>query len=181
MVIEGKRTKKKGQGTTPLAETKNPPEKVEVEATLGSESAKEANSQPETKPGVSDLESAKPQSPEKTEDEKPQAAAKSAVAAADEPINEKDEIIKLIDEGYSVKQIISLGFNRRTAYYYAKERTKPENPSAPTGDQDNGTGGRVRQEMIKLGAKDTIPPEAVLEVIHPVSYTHLTLPTKRIV
>jgi len=166
MVIKGKRTKKKGQGTTPLAETKNPPEKVEVEATLGSESAKEANSQPETNPGVSDLESAKPQIPEKTEDEKPQAAAKPAVAAADEPINEKEEIIKLLDEGYSVKQIIDLGFNRRTVYHYAKQQMKPENLSAPANEQPNGTGGRVRQEIIKLGAKDTIPPEAVLEVIH---------------
>lgn len=98
---------------------------------------------------------------------KPEAKAKQAVVVpVDEPINEKAEIIKLLDEGYSVKQIIDLGFNRRTAYHYAKQRTKPENPSPQAGDQTNETGGKTRQEIIKLGAKDTIPPEAVLEVIH---------------
>jgi hypothetical protein len=99
--------------------------------------------------------------------EKSEATAKqTAVAPVDEPINEKDEIVKLLDEGYSVKQIIDLGFKRRTAYHYAKQRMKPENPSPPTTDQGNGASGKTRQEIIKLGAKDTIPPEAVLEVIH---------------
>jgi hypothetical protein len=98
---------------------------------------------------------------------KPAAKAKQAVVVTvDEPINEKVEIVKLLDEGYSVKQIIDLGFNRRTAYHYAKQRTKPENPTPQAVDQANETGGKSRQEIIKLGAKDTIPPEAVLDVIH---------------
>lgn len=112
-------------------------------------------------------EATQPEAAEANGTAKPETEAKQAVVVpVDEPINEKEEIIKLIDEGYSVKQIIDLGFNRRTAYHYAKQRTKPENPSAPAGDQVNETGSKTRQEITKLGAKDTIPPEAVLEVIH---------------
>ncbi len=112
-------------------------------------------------------EATQPQASEANGTAKPEAKAKQAVVVpVDEPINEKVEIIKLLDEGYSVKQIIDLGFNRRTAYHYAKQRTKPENPTPQAGDQANETGGKPRQEIIKLGAKDTIPPEAVLEVIH---------------
>lgn len=40
----------------------------------------------------------------------------------DEPIDEGAEINSLLDQGYSVKQIIALGFDRRTAYHYAKVR-----------------------------------------------------------
>ena len=86
---------------------------------------------------------------------------------ADESIDEKDEINRLLDEGYSVKQIIELGFKRRTAYHYAKMRVKPENE--PTSGSDTGTGGQTNKgkyDMMKLGSKDVIPPEAVLDVLH---------------
>ena len=98
---------------------------------------------------------------------KSEAAEKPAVIVPeDEPINEKEEINKLLDEGYSVKQIIDLGFKRRTVYHYAKQRMNPENAAVVGSGQANGTGGKTRQEMLKLGSKDVIPPEAVLEVIH---------------
>ena len=86
---------------------------------------------------------------------------------ADESMDEKDEINRLLDEGYSVKQIIELGFKRRTAYHYAKMRVKPENE--PTSGSDTGTGGQTNKgkyDMMKLGSKDVIPPEAVLDVLH---------------
>ena len=85
---------------------------------------------------------------------------------ADEPIDEKAEINKLLDEGYSVKQIIDLGFKRRTAYHYAKQRVKPENePSSGSDTPAFGSNGKGKHEMIKLGSKDVIPPEAVLDVL----------------
>jgi hypothetical protein len=87
--------------------------------------------------------------------------------AAEESIDEKDEINRLLDEGYSVKQIIDLGFKRRTAYHYAKKRIKPENE--PTSGNDTTTVGQTskgKYDMMKLGSKDVIPPEAVLEVLH---------------
>ncbi|MFC1971372.1 hypothetical protein ACFLV0_05560 [Chloroflexota bacterium] len=86
---------------------------------------------------------------------------------ADEAVDEKGEINRLLDEGYSVKQIIDLGFKRRTVYHYAKLRVKPENE--PTSGNDTSapsSNGRVKHEMIKLGSKDVIPPEAVLDVLH---------------
>ena len=43
----------------------------------------------------------------------------------DEAVDEKTEINRLLDEGYTVKQIIELGFKRRTVYYYAKKRVNP--------------------------------------------------------
>lgn len=99
--------------------------------------------------------------------EKSEAAEKSAIIVPeDEPINEKEEINKLLDEGYSVKQIIDLGFKRRTVYHYAKQRMNPENTAVVGSGQANGAAGKTRQEMLKLGSKDVIPPEAVLEVIH---------------
>jgi hypothetical protein len=82
-------------------------------------------------------------------------------------IEEKSEINRLLDEGYSVKQIIDLGFKRRTAYHYAKLRVKPENE--PASGSDTGTGGQTNKgkyDMMKLGSKDVIPPEAVLDVLH---------------
>jgi len=47
-------------------------------------------------------------------------------APEEEPIDEGAEINRLLDGGYSVKQIVALGFKRRTAYHYARLRTKPE-------------------------------------------------------
>jgi hypothetical protein len=82
-----------------------------------------------------------------------------------ESIDEGDEINRLLDEGYSVKQIIDLGFKRRTTYHHARMRMQPEND--PSGSvQNNGQGGKGRQELIKLSSKDVIPPEAVLDVLH---------------
>jgi len=86
-----------------------------------------------------------------------------------EPLNEKVEINRLLDDGYTVKQIVELGFKRRTAYHYAKMRIQPENEPAGSGQGDGsstGQPGKSKQELIKLGAKDVIPPEAVLEVLH---------------
>jgi len=86
---------------------------------------------------------------------------------ADEAMDEKGEINRLLDEGYSVKQIIDLGFKRRTAYHYAKLRVKPENELTSSNDTSApSSNGRVKHEMIKLGSKDVIPPEAVLDVLH---------------
>jgi len=59
---------------------------------------------------------------------------------ADEPIDEKAEINRLLDEGYRVKQIIDLGFKRRTVYHYAKKKVKPENE--PTSGSDTTKQGR---------------------------------------
>jgi len=88
-------------------------------------------------------------------------------ASVNEQMDEKAEINRLLDEGYSVKQIIDLGFKRRTAYHYAKLRVKPENEPASGNDTTAlGSNGRVRHEMIKIGSKDVIPPEAVMEVLH---------------
>jgi len=88
---------------------------------------------------------------------------------SDEPIEEKAEINKLLDEGYSVNQIIALGFNRRTAYHYAKLRTQPENDPAESSQGEGpsrGQSSKGKQELLKLGSKDVIPPEAVLDVLH---------------
>ncbi len=88
-------------------------------------------------------------------------------AMTDESINEKEEINRLLDEGYSVKQIIDLGFKRRTVYHYAKKRIKPENePAAGNDAATAGPAGKGKYDIMKLGAKDVIPPEAVLDVIH---------------
>jgi len=88
-------------------------------------------------------------------------------APDEEPIDEGAEINRLLDEGYSVKQIVALGFKRRTAYHYARLRTKPENP--PAGDDGAAattapvTAGK--HELMKLGSKDTIPPEAIVDAL----------------
>jgi len=90
-----------------------------------------------------------------------------ATESAEESIDEKDEINRLLDEGYSVKQIIDLGFKRRTAYYYAKKRVKPENePTSGTDAPTVGQTSKGKYDMMKLGSKDVIPPEAILEVLH---------------
>ena len=85
-----------------------------------------------------------------------------------ETIDEGAEINQLLDEGYSVKQIINLGFKRRTAYHYARLKMQPENDpgSGQSDGSSSGQTGRGKQELIKLGARDVIPPEAVLEVLH---------------
>jgi hypothetical protein len=88
-------------------------------------------------------------------------------APDEEPIDEGAEINRLLDEGYSVKQIVALGFKRRTAYHYAKLRTRPENP--PAGDDGTATTSTPvaasKHELIKLGSKDTIPPEAIVDAL----------------
>lgn len=108
------------------------------------------------------------------QDKQPTETPESATASeetekatlADEPIDEKAEINRLLDEGYSVQQIIDLGFKRRTAYHYAKKRVKPENEQTSGSDTAaTGLNGKGKHEMIKLGSKDVIPPEAVLDVL----------------
>jgi len=88
---------------------------------------------------------------------------------ANPPIEEKAEINQLLDEGYSVKQIIDLGFNRRTVYHYAKQRVTPENePSGNhTGPDETAKmpGNKGKHELMKIGSKDMIPPEAVVEIM----------------
>src|SRR3972149_6945201 len=85
---------------------------------------------------------------------------------ADEAMDEKGEINRLLDEGYSVKQIIDLGFKRRTVYHYAKLRVKPENePASGTDAPTVGQTSKGKYDMMKLGSKDVIPPEAVLDVL----------------
>ncbi len=102
---------------------------------------------------------------EETATEKDQEAAQAT--PDEEPIDEGAEINRLLDEGYSVKQIVALGFKRRTAYHYAKLRTRPENP--PAGDDGIAvttapvTAGK--HELMKLGSKDTIPPEAIVDAL----------------
>ena len=127
-------------------ETASPPE---TETTLQTEaSVAEAEPEPETEMPTPAEEPQKP-------------------VPTDEPMDEKDEINRLLDEGYSVKQIIDLGFKRRTAYHYAKMRVKPENEPASGNDTTIiGSNGKGRHEMIKLGSKDVIPPEAVMDVLH---------------
>ena len=82
--------------------------------------------------------------------------------SADEPIVEKAEINKLLDEGYSVKQIIDLGFNRRTVYHYAKQRMKPEGNPVKGNNSANETASKGKHELMKIGSKELIPPEQAL-------------------
>jgi len=108
-------------------------------------------------------------STEETKEEIVEVQEKTPLETQDSPsdgIDEKAEINRLLDEGYSVKQIIELGFKRRTAYHYAKLRVKPENDPAPGSETAAGSNGKVKHEMIKLGSKDVIPPEAVMDVLH---------------
>jgi hypothetical protein len=86
---------------------------------------------------------------------------------AEEPMEEGIEINKLIDQGFSVKQIITLGFNRRTAYHYAKLRMKPENDPSNEADPlaKNATIMAGKHELMKLGARDVIPPESIVDAM----------------
>jgi len=122
---------------------------AETETTLQTEATvADAETQPETETPIPGEETQK-------------------AVTTDEAMDEKTEINRLLDEGYSVKQIIDLGFKRRTAYHYAKLRVKPENEPASGNDTTAlGSNGKGRHEMIKLGSKDVIPPEAVMEVLH---------------
>ena len=120
----------------------------------------ETESTPQTEAPVADAES-------QAETEMPTPAEEPEnPVPIDEPMDEKAEINRLLDEGYSVKQIIEFGFKRRTAYHYAKTRVKPENE--PTSGSDTtavGSNGKGKYDMMKLGSKDVIPPEAVLDVL----------------
>jgi len=120
----------------------------------------ETETTPQMETPIADTES-------QTETETPTPAEEPETpAAAEESIDEKDEINRLLDEGYSVKQIIDLGFKRRTAYHYAKKRVKPENEPASGNDTTAvGQASKGRYDMMKLGSKDVIPPEAVLDVL----------------
>jgi len=107
---------------------------AETETTLQTEATvADAETQPETETPIPGEETQK-------------------AVTTDEAMDEKTEINRLLDEGYSVKQIIDLGFKRRTAYHYAKLRVKPENEPASGSDTTAlGSNGKGRHEMIKLG------------------------------
>ncbi len=74
-------------------------------------------------------------------------------------VDEKTEINRLLDEGYTVKQIIKLGFKRRTVYYYAKKRVKPE--GAPV--SSNGHNPQATMLPAKLDGKQVIVPEYIIK------------------
>jgi len=77
------------------------------------------------------------------------ASATETEADADEPMDEKTEINKLLDEGYTVKQIIELGFNRRTVYHYAKLRVKADKePSSSLPARDSTLAIRKDRESV---------------------------------
>lgn len=77
----------------------------------------------------------------------------------DEAVDEKTEINRLLDEGYTVKQIIELGFKRRTVYYYAKKRAKPEG----TPVSSNGHNPQTTLLPAKLEGKQVIVPEYLIK------------------
>jgi len=77
----------------------------------------------------------------------------------DEAVDEKAEINRLFDEGYTVKQIIELGFKRRTVYYYAKKRVKPEG----TPVSSNGHNPQTTLLPAKLDGKQVIVPEYLIK------------------
>ena len=74
-------------------------------------------------------------------------------------IDEKTEINRLLDEGYNVKQVIDLGFKRRTVYYYAKKRVKPEG----TPVSSNGQMPQATLLPAKLDGKQVIVPEYIIK------------------
>ncbi|MFC1929465.1 hypothetical protein ACFLW6_01160 [Chloroflexota bacterium] len=74
-------------------------------------------------------------------------------------IDEKAEINRLLDEGYTAKQIIDLGFKRRTVYYYAKKRVKPEG----TPVSSNGHMSQATLLPAKLDGKQVIVPEYLIK------------------
>jgi hypothetical protein len=80
-------------------------------------------------------------------------------AAAEESVDEKEEINRLLDEGYTAKQIIDLGFKRRTVYYYAKKRVKPEG----TPVSSNGQMPQTTLLPAKLDGKQVIVPEYLIK------------------
>jgi hypothetical protein len=77
----------------------------------------------------------------------------------DDAVDEKTEINRLLDEGYTVKQIIELGFKRRTVYYYAKKRVKPEG----TPVSSNGHNPQTTLLPAKLDGKQVIVPEYLIK------------------
>jgi hypothetical protein len=84
-----------------------------------------------------------------TTDNTDTATAAETEADADETMDEKTEINKLLDEGYTVKQIIELGFNRRTAYHYAKLRVKADKePSSTPPARDSTLAVRKEKESV---------------------------------
>lgn len=104
----------------------------------------------------------KPQNGEKPEimiQELPIAPAPSNGEPADDDIEERVEISRLLEEGYSVNQIIDLGFKRRTVFYHAKKRTKPENDPATSAEQS----GANSMLPAKLEGRQVIVPEYLIQ------------------
>jgi len=83
----------------------------------------------------------------------------SATESGTDAIDEKSEINRLLDEGYTAKQIIDLGFKRRTVYYYAKKRVKPEG----TPVSSNGQAPQTTLLPAKLDGKQVIVPEYLIK------------------
>src|SRR3972149_4192847 len=74
-----------------------------------------------------------------------------ATEFAEESIDEKEEINRLLDEGYSVKQIIDLGFKRRTAYHHPKNVGKARRATQVDGGTvRNAHGIKRKYDMMKL-------------------------------
>jgi hypothetical protein len=85
-----------------------------------------------------------------------------------EEVSRKEKIIELLARGYSRAQLINdLDFKENTvdkAIKEFKERygREPARQAQPGANH----GGERARELMKIGAKDMIPPEAVLEVLH---------------
>jgi hypothetical protein len=99
---------------------------------------------------------------DETKDESPESEAEAEFqtpTSHEESSDEKTEINRLLDEGYTVKQIIELGFKRRTVYYYAKKRVKPEG----TPVSSNGQNPQTTLLPAKLDGKQVIVPEYLIK------------------
>ena len=99
------------------------------------------------------------QQPEMVIQELPIATAPGNSESEDDGIEEGTEINRLLDEGYSVKQIVDLGFKRRTVFYHAKKRTKPENNSVASSEQS----GINSMLPAKLEGRQVIVPEFLIK------------------
>lgn len=79
-------------------------------------------------------------------------------AEVEEP-SEVSQIDRYLEQGYSVKQIIALGFARETVRDEAAKRIKPE---GTPGAVVKATAPDTAQSVMKLGRYEIIPPEQAL-------------------
>jgi len=83
-------------------------------------------------------------------------------AILDSDADESTKIRQLHDLGYSNTQIHQeFGFKKSTVY-----RVCPVRPAKPRGNNEISDQRVPGRALMKIGGKDVIPPEAVLEVIH---------------